>query len=219
MKSEHNRSIDQLIRRLAAADMSRITGLCPWLRFRGMRVLGVLVMAAFYCATGLRGQPPNNDAAPSYDSFSLIWRRNIFDPNRRAMSYRRPSGPSRTVDAFALVGTLSYSKGKFAFFNGTSPDYKKVLEPGASIAGYTIKDITAKNVLLAANGKEVEMNVGSQMRNEGRNNWKLSAGSDLPTSSDSNTDTSAALTPPAGASPAMSDVLKRLMEQRQQEIK
>ena len=182
-----------------------------------LRVLGVLAMVACLWASSLRAQPTNSDSTTSYDSFSLIWRRNIFDPNRHGMSsYHRSSGPSRRVDAFALVGTMSYSKGKFAFFDGTSPDYKKVLEPGATIAGYTVKDITPKNVTLAANGKELEMSVGSQMRNEGQNDWKLSAHSDLPAATDSNTDVRAVLTPPAGASPAMSDILKRLMEQRQQ---
>jgi hypothetical protein len=59
------------------------------------------------------------------------------------------------------------------------------------------------------------------MLNEGSRGWKLSTEAYTPSSStsDQNTDPAADLTPPAGTSPAMSDVLKRLMEQRQQELK
>lgn len=184
-----------------------------------VRLFGILAIVVCCFAPGLRAQPTNSDATTSFDSFNLIWQRNIFDPNRRKFGPPHPIGPHHTVDAFALVGTMSYSKGKFAFFDGTSSDYKKVLEPGATIAGYTVKDITPKNVMLAANGKELEMNVGSQMRKEGQNNWMLSTETDLPSTSDQNQNTTApaALSVPAGANAAMSEVLKRLAEQKQQE--
>lgn len=186
---------------------------------RTLGLIAVFAMAVGCCAPNLRAQPTNSDAATSYDSFSVIWQKNIFDPNRRGIRPPTPSGQHRTVNAFALVGTMSYSKGKFAFFDGTSSDYKKVLEPGATIAGYTVKDITPKNVMLAANGKELEMNVGSQMRKEGQNNWELSTQNNSPIATDQKTDAPPDLTLPAGANPAMSEVLKRLMEQRQQETK
>lgn len=182
---------------------------------RTQGLVAVLTIIICCCASGLRAQPPNNDSATSIDSFSIIWEHNIFDPSRRKIGPPRP--PGHKVDAFALVGTMSYSKGKFAFFDGTSSDYKKVLEPGANIAGYTIKDVTPKNVTLASNGKELEMSVGSQMRNEGQNNWKLSTERDLPSTSNQNTDAPAALSVPAGANAALSDVLKRLAEQKLKE--
>lgn len=179
---------------------------------------GVLAAAVLLCGSRAGAQPTNDNSAPSYDSFNIISMRNIFDPNRRGIHrYEGPRPSYHTTDAFALVGTMSYSKGKFAFFNGTNPDYKKVLEPGANIAGYTIKDISPKDVTLAANGKDLTMAVGAQMRNEGgTTGWQLSTQTDLSSSSDQTTEPSAALTPPTGASPAMSEVLKRLAEQKQQ---
>jgi hypothetical protein len=118
---------------------------------------------------------------------------------------------------------MSYEKGKFAFFDGASSQYKKVLEPGGTIAGYTVKNVTPKAVTLAANGKEFDMPVGTQMRNEGENGWRLSSHMDLPSDS-STSQTSGAVAaqpsaPPTGATPEMSDVLKRLMQQREQESK
>lgn len=114
---------------------------------------------------------------------------------------------------------MSYSKGKFAFFDSSRPEYKKVLEPGATIAGYTVKDVTPKKVVLEVNTNEIAMAVGTRMVNEGPGKWKLSTEMDMPSSSnsDQSSEPAADLTLPAGASPAMSDVLKKLMQQRQQE--
>jgi hypothetical protein len=181
-------------------------------------VLSALAGVICLCATVATAQSTNANSPPSFDSFNIISTRNIFDPNRRGIRrFERPS--SRATDAFALVGTMSYSKGKFAFFDGTKPDYKKVLEKGATIAGYTVTDITPKNITLAANGTNFAMVVGTQMRNEGRNNWKMSDGTELPSTTDESPQPTADLTPPSGTSPAMSDVIKKLMEQRQQELK
>lgn len=182
-----------------------------------LRVLGVLAIAVCFCAPALRAQSTNSDAGPNYDSFSIISQRNIFNPNRRRFEPWRPPQQQQRVDEFTLVGTMSYAKGKFAFFDGSRSDYRKVLEPGASIAGYTVKDVTPKTVTLASNGKEVEMSVGSQMRNEGPNDWKLSTQRDAPPSTDSNADSHAAFTPPAGTSAAETDILKAMAERRKQE--
>src|SRR5438045_3110831 len=88
-------------------------------------VLGLIaagtVLSVSFGAQDTNGYPPSN-------SFNIIQTKNIFNPNR----YRRENftnQPVRTrLNAFALVGTMSYSKGKFAFFDGTSSEYKKVLE-------------------------------------------------------------------------------------------
>src|SRR6202000_3031119 len=115
--------------------------------------------------------------------------------------------PHRSYESIALVGTMSYPKGKFAFFDGSSSQYKKVLEPGANIAGYTVQDITATNVTLAANGKDFEMKVGSQLRNEAGAGWRLSRRTEPPASADIGSTDAApatavtAATPPVGLSP------------------
>lgn len=179
-------------------------------------MFSILVGGILFCAGVARAQSTNDDSAPGYDSFGIISTRNIFDPNRRGIRPWIPPSRTRTPDSFALVGTMSYSKGKFAFFDSPKAEYKKVLEPGATIAGYTVKDITPKSVILTANTNEVAMNVGNEMLNEGPGRWKLSTDRYTPSTSDQNTQPGADVTPPAGASPAMSDVLKRLAEQRQQ---
>lgn len=192
---------------------------------RRARILGAAgVLAAAIAGVALQcGAQTNNDSGQSFESFRIITQNNIFDPNRspRFGSYhpQQTVAPPR-VDAFALVGIMSYPKGKFAFFDGSSSDYKKVLEPGETIAGYTVKGITPQAVTLAASGKELEMKVGTQLRKEG-NEWRMSDYSEGSMDSGGTVDTGAvqAATPPTGSTPQMSEILKQLMQRREQESK
>jgi hypothetical protein len=185
----------------------------------GVLVAGMTLSASFAA--------PETNSYPTLDSFQIIGTKNIFDPNRYRLRETTSQAPRTRLNAFALVGTMSYSKGQFAFFDGTSSDYKKVIEPGGNVAGYTVKEITQDAVTLAANGKEFQMKVGTQMRNQGNNKWLL-AGHIIDDTPDESTNGSTgenaaaaaeSATPPAAGSPEMSDVLKRLMQQRQQELK
>jgi hypothetical protein len=189
----------------------------------GLPILAVMVFLGAWNSSA----QTNTDSGPSFDSFRIVTRRNIFDPNR-SPTYVRPPPTDHyhsTVDSLNLVGTMSYPKGKFAFFDGSSLQYKKVLEPGAAIAGYTVKDITPTAVTLAANGKEFEMKVGAQLRNERGQGWRMSSRQEPPASSEgTSTDaaSTASIAPPVGSSPEQNDTLKRLMENKlkeQQELK
>src|SRR5260221_10969417 len=102
-------------------------------------------------------------------SFRLVWERNIFDPNRSPGSFtegpRRDSGSPARTESFALVGTMSYEKGCFAFFESASSQYQKVLETSNRIAGYTIAESTPTHVKLeSTNGLPIELRVGMQMK-------------------------------------------------------
>ena len=132
--------------------------------------------------SGNRAQA-STGATLDYASFRIITERNIFDPNR---SGRRPSryenrepGRQARVDAFTLVGTMSYEKGQFAFFDGTSYEYRKALKPADMIAGYKIAEIAPKDVKLAAsNGTVVNLPVGMQMRREDEGAWQVTERTD-----------------------------------------
>jgi len=162
---------------------------------------------------------------PTFDTFNVIQRNNIFDPNRRPWIPRPTNNYTpRIIEGFALRGTMSYSKGKFAFFDGTSDEYNKVLGVGGNIAGYTVKDITQNDVTLAANGKDFKLLVGRQVRKQ-NGNWQMgrpieatndeSNGGDEAEATNGN-DSSAI---PASANAQMSEVLKRLMAAKEQELK
>ncbi len=85
-----------------------------------------------------------------YSAFKLIVDRNIFDPNRfpRRGPGSRPA--PKSVDSLTLVGTMTYEKGTFAFFDGTSSDYKKALKLNDVVAGHKVTNITPNSVTLAA---------------------------------------------------------------------
>jgi hypothetical protein len=174
--------------------------------------------------------PASSSSHLDYQSFRIISERNIFNPNRsgrsdyRSYTRREPERRTRST-AFGLIGTMSYEKGRFAFFDGTSSDYRKVLQPEDSIAGYKIVEIGPSHVTLQGNGKEVHLEVGGRMRKQQEGEWSVSGSSESYESFSSET----AETPPEGekteGAPTASapvgevnDVIKRLMQKREQEL-
>jgi hypothetical protein len=130
----------------------------------------VLLSAAVWSAAA----PP--DGGTDFTPFQLIGQRNIFDPNR--VPHVRSSSAhatARVVDSFSFVGTMSYAKGTFAFFDGTSPDWRKVLERDGSIADFKVAAITPKFVTLRAGTNETILPLGTQMRRDDDGHWVLSA--------------------------------------------
>ena len=110
-------------------------------------------------------------------AFSLITERNIFNASRaggRTATPRETRRPAR-VDAFGLVGVMSYDKGTFAFFDGSGPDYRKALQTGGDIAGFQLVAIFPAAVTLqnGTNSPALEMRLGMQMRREEEGEWKM----------------------------------------------
>ena len=208
-----------------------------------------LALANGWSATAQRNRTiaPTVPGPTDYAQFSsFITTRNIFDPNRYEIrgSVQPPITPrSRSTPTFTLVGTMSYEKGMFAFFDGNQSNLRKVLyqSDSNSIAGFTLAEITLAGVKLQAADKKqiVEMKIGQAMHQEG-SSWQLasqggsfgggnggfggrnrgfdsgsSRESAAPAADSSSPDTSAA------PSPALegNDILKKLMQQRQQELK
>lgn len=172
-----------------------------------------------------------------YSTYSrLVADRNIFDPNRQphtpATRTVRKTTHTRTpsaAPAFSLVGTMSYEKGWFAFFNGNQDELKRALSADQTIAGYTVTKITYGRVLLATTNQtdSLQLKVGDVMRQEG-GKWLLAESRDLPTgssnasatdSSGAGSSESSAGTPAASSASEPNEILKRLMQKREQENK
>ena len=155
-----------------------------------------------------------------FPAFKIISERNIFNPNRSAQSARNPgSAPPKQVkvESFALVGTLSSDKGRYAFFDGSSSEYRQALKPAGSIAGYKIARIEPDKVKLEANGQELTLTVGSQMRRQDEGEWRVVAASEATSFGNRNTPSGSAGTN-ATASGDDNEILKKLMQQREQEL-
>jgi hypothetical protein len=193
----------------------------------------IILTLALALAGGLGAWAQSNQVpgAEDYAAFSkFITDRNIFDPNRQPhyTSRTRPRTPrtrSPSAPAFTFVGTMSYDKGLFAFFSGNSADLKKVLPVMEKIAGYTVTEISHSRVKLESADKKqkVEMKVGDLMRQE-NGKWEMAGAGELPSGTNSTETTgatgggnSAAASPSSSSEP--NEVLKRLMQLREQESK
>jgi len=179
---------------------------------------------------------PTAGNGTDYPSFQVIPDRNIFNVNRSSRSARatqEAEAKPTKVDTLALVGSMSYPKGDFAFFDGSSSDYRRVLKPGDSVAGFQIRSIGRTSVQLESAGKTLELAIGSHLRREEEGEWRLVAES-APTSSSSSSSRrrfrpdsddsssrasdSTAQAPESGGGSA-DDVLQRLMKKRETEMK
>jgi hypothetical protein len=190
------------------------------------------LVLALALANGLSaGAQSNNVPGPTaYSAFSrFITERNIFDPSRYQHSVPANYRPrvSRSAPTFTLVGTMSYEKGMFAFFDGNNPDLQKVLyqSDSNSIAGYLVAEINPTGVKLQSADKKqtVQMKIGEMMRQEGTE-WRPAGRGELAALTTESAG-SAVESPgsSAGAAPASAtapnDVLKKLMQLREQELK
>ncbi len=189
-------------------------------------VLALALVNGLFASAQSNGVP----GPTAYSAFSrFVTERNIFDPNRYSHNYTRSYRPrvSRSAPTFTLVGTMSYEKGMFAFFDGNNSGLRKVLYQSDtnSIAGYTVAEITLTGVKLQSADKEqtVQMKIGEMMRQEG-NEWQPVGRGELAASTAESAapavdgSSSDAGTAPGSASEP-NDVLKKLMQLREQELK
>ncbi len=118
-----------------------------------------------------RVEPPSQGSDET--AFQVITEQNIFNANRSGGKVVLPSQRPARIEYFTLVGTMAYEKGAFAFFEGSNSEFTKVMKANGVIAGHKLMDIYASSVKIEADGKEIELPVGSQMRREDEGTWHL----------------------------------------------
>jgi hypothetical protein len=184
--------------------------------FRAWKILAITMLVV---TDGLAAgaQQTNRTSEVDFSNFQVISERNIFNPSRTAR-HRSGGRQESAADAFSLVGTMKYTKGTFAFFDGTTSEYRKAVQNAGTIAGYKVTDITPTSVKLANGDKQLTMKIGTQMRREEKGAWQLVASGELPAETTETVDSASA--EPAGndSSTEGNDVLKRLMQRREQEL-
>ncbi|MBM3860111.1 MAG: hypothetical protein FJ395_10715 [Verrucomicrobia bacterium] len=155
--------------------------------------------------------------AENLDSFRIIGQRNIFNlhrtPRRPETGAVRPPPRPTVGDTFTLVGTMAYETNQLAFFDGTSSDCRKALKLDDTIAGYKLVSIAFNSVRLEAGGQPFDLRVGARL--------PRAAGSAAPPSTNIETNVEVPTVPSAPAAPAgdPSEILKKLMQKREQEMK
>ena len=183
-------------------------------------VLALALANGWFAAAQSNNVPGPDD----YDRFcQFITQRNIFDPSRYAVAGQQRRITPRTpryAPSFTLVGMMSYGKGLFAFFDGNSYGNQKALQKAGTIAGYTVSEIRPDSVKLTAGTNSVELKVGMQLRREEGGPWHVSAAAETYASTTTPAEPSAsspAASTDAAPSGPVSDILQRLMKQREQE--
>ncbi len=200
---------------------------CPLHRHSRMWAMSIFLMVASplvraQVTNTVTRSETNYSTRLDYSSFKIIADRNIFNSTRSGRSARTDGEPQKQtkVDAFSLVGTMTYEKGRFAFFDGTSSEYKKVLKSDGAIAGYKITDIAPAHVKLGLDGKEIELRVGMQMRRQDEGEWQQVAQTGSYAGSGRSTAASkvdSSTSAESGSGGEESDVLKRLLQKREAE--
>lgn len=114
-------------------------------------------------------QQTNPSPSREYSNFRYIYDWNIFDPRRIGPIPPRVRQP--TVDRFWLSGTMSYSKGLFAVFDGTQQNFHEVVEAGGKIAGFTVAQIGDDFVKLTSGTNTVQLKMDMQMSHSEDGKW------------------------------------------------
>ncbi len=173
-------------------------------------------------AVAAAAQPTNLPSGVDFNSFKIVVERNIFNQSR--MPHEGAVRSTRIPDSFSLVGTLFYSGGDIAFFDGSSADYQKALKVDGDIAGFKVTAITLNSVTLSEGTNQTVLKITAQMRRDDDGHWLVSTepvgnlspdgteGLPSPEMEGNSPDVSV----PAGGANA-NDALARLMQRRAQQ--
>ena len=193
-----------------------------------VRMMCVVVVLGGHGVCQDTAEPKDNHSAQKYESFQLIIRRNIFNPNRKHVSAELlppPVARTPTVEEIIYVGMIDTGAGTYAFFEGSDADYERVLGVGDTIAGCTVTVIDPGHVLLQGSETSLDLPVGSRTVKQDGGQWEvaaLPARKTLPRREQGNRRDSAepAVTKSEPAEEgAGGALLQRMMERRKQERK
>lgn len=186
--------------------------------FRLTATLAALLAAdPLPAAESPKARPPAAAPAPTgpdFNSFRIILERNIFNPNRIGRTRGGGDEVQARTDQLALVGTLQSDQGDLALFDGSESAFRKSLRAGQTVAGYTVKGVTATSVQLEKDGKLLQLKVGQQLTRETGGDW-IASTRELPRAEEPRSGPAPVTTVPNDAS----EVLRRLMEARQKQLK
>lgn len=154
--------------------------------------------------------PPSN-----FESFAVILEKNIFNPGRVGR-VRATEDRSVRTDTISLVGTVRNGDAHVALFDSPDAAFRRNLRAGESVGEFKVREISGEGVVLVRHDQPLTLKVSHQLRRPEGGDWSVVA--------------PPAEVPPAGglisAAPSAaaipdnaSEVLKRLMKQREKQLK
>ncbi|RJP26503.1 MAG: hypothetical protein C4527_15185 [Candidatus Omnitrophota bacterium] len=165
----------------------------------------------------------------SYEQFRILVERNIFNPDRRKKITVQPRvEPTPVIEEFSLIGTMIADATVYAFFEGTHSGYDAVCKLGETIADHEIVEIGTSNIKLQVNGQPLTLSVGMALRRQDQGEWQLASASGASRRETRERRTSGGdrLSPVSttetektdAPGESSSDLLKKMMERRRQEM-
>ncbi|MBL9211777.1 MAG: hypothetical protein JNL92_15005 [Opitutaceae bacterium] len=148
--------------------------------------------------------------ADSFEAFRIITEKNIFNPNRVGLTRATPEAKPPRVDEIALVGTVEFGGKRVALFESPEVAFRKTVAEGDTLGEFTVRRVGSEGVDLVRGDQVLALRVAQQLRRPEGADWSVVAAPDAPRAEASSTPTI-----PADAS----DVLKRLMRQREKQLK
>ncbi len=184
--------------------------------------LSMLVIGAASAQTPANAKP--TPTGLSYDNYRMVRTRNVFDPDRRAMTPTQTTAaptaaPVKPSDYVALTGTLLNAGKTLAFFSGSRAEFNQVLGVDGKIADATITSITPGGVEVTRGGQKIAVAVGQTVpldNSTAPGAPPASASASAPATA-SGTTTATTSTPPGGTNAKQEEIMKRMMEKRKQE--
>jgi hypothetical protein len=140
--------------------------------------LGLLVLPLAFAAVAADSGRTNAPAPKlSYSDFTIVADRNIFNTKRYSKTpgsvARRDTSRAVRGEYFALLGIISYEKGPFAFFDGSSSGSRKSAQVNDEISGFKIKAILPALVRLEAGTNHIELPLGKQCFRPDGGAWQV----------------------------------------------
>lgn len=164
-----------------------------------------------------------------FENFAPILNNNVFNAHRQDRArldaeQERNQQRSIPVDRFALVGTMHNKGQAFAFFTGTEPAFRSVIQVGQNIAGHTVVSIRNKAVTLSKGEDSFELAIGMEMSRQGKTEWKIDQNADGrwrtsdPGKLERSNEQPKEQEKPDALTGDKADILKQMIERRKQEI-
>lgn len=222
------------------------------IRRRWTHVARLLLLATMIAACGFAGwaqeepqEEPRNTADGAeneidLEAFSVIWERNVFNPNRQpsrpempVMSSEEPPPPA---DSLRLVGVLLVGEERVAFFEGTRGEFNAHRRVGEDLGGFVVDKVRIDGVDLQMNDARLELAVGHAAIAQDDGQWRVAVsdgpfglppladgspasgpGADAPGTAPEQPDAQAAESS-GGAPQSVQSTLEQLKARRQQEL-
>ncbi|MBM3842015.1 MAG: hypothetical protein FJ397_01925 [Verrucomicrobia bacterium] len=163
-------------------------------------------------ATGAPAAAGTSAPAGSLEAFALVTERNIFNPNRTARTRAAPEEKPVRTEEVALVGVVGFGAATAAVFHSTDPRLKGEAAAGGSLGDFTIVAVSPSAVELRAGERTFTLAVAQRLTRVEGGDWTASA---APVPEPRSRAEAAPVEIPANAS----EVLKRLMKQREKQLK